>query len=104
MRRLDFLDLEGNVISMYRLEQEDPNRFVYTVSDIVPPIGSYYIRVSGVDKYGYEFQRITPTTIEALTPGKVVPLGARFRQIFLFYFVIVYFGNNKFVISEKLFE
>ncbi|XP_071802833.1 hemicentin-1-like isoform X2 [Asterias amurensis] len=68
MRRLDFLDLEGNVISTYRLEQEDPNRFVYTVSDIVPPIGSYYIRVSGVDKYGYEFQRITPTTIESLTP------------------------------------
>ncbi|XP_022085366.1 hemicentin-1-like isoform X2 [Acanthaster planci] len=67
-RRLDFLDLQGNVIATYPLTEVDPMRALYIVSDIVSPEGFYYIRVSGVDSNGFEFQRITPTALESLKP------------------------------------
>ncbi|XP_038063967.1 hemicentin-1-like isoform X2 [Patiria miniata] len=67
-RRLDFLDLQGNTIATYPLTEMDQMRALYTVSDIISPEGFYYIRVSGVDNEGYEFQRITPTALESLKP------------------------------------
>ena len=70
IRRVDFLDLQGNVIASYPLAKMDRMESLYAVADIIPPEGFYYIRVIGVDSNGFEFQRITPTALENLTPGE----------------------------------
>ncbi|XP_033105528.1 hemicentin-1-like isoform X2 [Anneissia japonica] len=70
--KMEFLSLSGEVISEYPLEYNPDNPLFYNVSSVTTPDEYFYIRVSGVDRRNFDFQRTTKTAISLLIPDPPV--------------------------------
>ncbi|XP_071947832.1 hemicentin-1-like [Antedon mediterranea] len=66
--RTEFLTLSGEVISEYPLQYNPDNPLFYNMSSVTTPDEYFYIRVSGVDRQNFDFQRTTKTAISLLIP------------------------------------
>ncbi|XP_076093735.1 hemicentin-1-like isoform X1 [Mytilus galloprovincialis] len=63
--RMEFIDLQGEVLAEYPLIRNPLKDNIYTVSPLIPPYTFFYIKVTGVDDAGNTLQRLTPTAISA---------------------------------------
>ncbi|CAL1547240.1 unnamed protein product, partial [Lymnaea stagnalis] len=61
LNELELVDLRGNTLAKYPLNQDPEIKTLYNVTPFVPPDQYFYVKVTGTDDEGYVMQRTTPT-------------------------------------------
>ncbi|OWF52578.1 Hemicentin-1 [Mizuhopecten yessoensis] len=68
---LELIDLQGNVLELQELEQDEEYSHLYYLTDsFIPPKQFFYVRVSGIDDKRNPIQRLTPTAISPVPPPR----------------------------------
>lgn len=68
LETLELMDLKGQSIARFPLNQDPELASLYNVTSFIPPDQFFYVKVNGVDNKGYTLQRLTPTAISPLAP------------------------------------
>ncbi|XP_060069782.1 hemicentin-1-like [Ylistrum balloti] len=69
--KLELIDLQGNVLKIQDLVQDQDRPYIYTLAEpILPPKQFFYVKVSGIDDKRNPIQRLTPTAISPVPPPR----------------------------------
>uniref|UniRef100_A0A8D2NA96 Hemicentin 1 n=1 Tax=Zonotrichia albicollis TaxID=44394 RepID=A0A8D2NA96_ZONAL len=77
--RLELLSITGELLKTLPVRYY-PDRKPYglwNISDFIPPDEAFFVKITGYDKDGYLFQRVSSVLFSSIIPGKrsVMPLG-----------------------------
>lgn len=72
--RLELLSISGGSLKSITVKHY-PDRKPYgiwNISDFVPPDEAFFLKVTGYDKDGYLFQRVSSVSFSSIVPGKAM--------------------------------
>uniref|UniRef100_A0A8C3PW12 Hemicentin 1 n=1 Tax=Chrysolophus pictus TaxID=9089 RepID=A0A8C3PW12_CHRPC len=93
---LELLSISGEPLKTLPVKYY-PDRKPYglwNISDFIPPDEAFFLKITGYDKDGYLFQRVSSVSFSSITPGKR-------SYCFNFYFSFLLIEPPKIVISPK---
>lgn len=73
--RLEFLSITGGVMKTLPIPYY-PNREpfgIWNITEILPPEEAFFLRVTGYDKDGFLFQRVSSVSFSSIVPGLSLP-------------------------------
>lgn len=75
--RMELLSITGELLKTLPVKYY-PDRKPYglwNISDFIPPDEAFFVKITGYDKDGYLFQRVSSVSFSSIIPGKRLELS-----------------------------